>query len=67
MYQCRLHDLIVEKRVAVGMYMVSGSPMAAEIIGQTGLDFVIIETEHGRVFSQFVFHGGDLLGFQPFI
>ncbi len=47
MYQCRLRDLIAEKRVAVGMYMVSGSPMAAEIIGQTGIDYVIIETEHG--------------------
>ena len=47
MYQCRLHDLIAEKRVAVGMYLVSGSEMAAEIIGQTGLDYVIIETEHG--------------------
>ena len=43
----RLHQKLAEKELAMGMYFVSGNPMYAEVLAQTGLDFVIIDTEHG--------------------
>jgi 2-keto-3-deoxy-L-rhamnonate aldolase RhmA len=43
----RLHQKIAEKELAMGIYFVSGNPMYAEVLAQTGLDFVIIDTEHG--------------------
>ena len=47
MYRNYLLERINEGRLVIGMYFVSGNPMALEVIGKAGLDWVIIDMEHG--------------------
>ncbi len=47
MSENRMKKLLAEKQVPVGMYWGSESTIFAEVLGQSGLDFVVIETEHG--------------------
>ncbi len=47
MYHNRLKQLLAEGQVPIGTYVASDSPIFAEILAQTSIDFVIIETEHG--------------------
>ena len=49
MYQNRLKRLLAEGEVPMGMMLVSDSVLHAEVIAQTGVDFVTIETEHGTI------------------
>ncbi len=43
----RMKKMLAEGQVPVGMYWGSESLIFAEVLGQSGLDFVVIETEHG--------------------
>ena len=47
MTENRMKRLLAEGRVPVGLYWGSESLIFAEVLGQTGVDFVVIETEHG--------------------
>ena len=47
MTENRMKKLLTEGQVPVGMYWGSESLIFAEVLGQSGLDFVVIETEHG--------------------
>ena len=49
LYQNRLKRLLAEGEIPMGMMMVSDSVMHAEVIAQTGVDYVVIETEHGTI------------------
>jgi 2-keto-3-deoxy-L-rhamnonate aldolase RhmA len=42
----RLLELVEQKHVPLGIQMFSGSAAIVEILGQTGFDFVMIDTEH---------------------
>lgn len=42
-----LKEKIKNKEVVVGTFLFSSSPVVMEILGLSGLDFVIIDTEHG--------------------
>lgn len=43
----RLRDLYAEGRPAIGTFFSSGNEAMMECLGYTGLDFVVIDTEHG--------------------
>ena len=43
----RLKKAIVEKGCAIGTFLGVSTPSIVEIMGYTGLDFVVIDTEHG--------------------
>jgi 4-hydroxy-2-oxoheptanedioate aldolase len=43
----RLRDLYAERRPAVGTFFSAGNPSMMECLGYTGLDFAVIDTEHG--------------------
>ncbi len=43
----RLRDLYAEKKPALGTFFSAGNPSMMECLGYTGLDFVVIDTEHG--------------------
>ncbi len=43
----RLKEKIQNKEVALGTFMFTYSPTVMEILGHSGFDFVIIDTEHG--------------------
>ena len=47
MYQNRMKRMLAEGEVPLGAYFGSDSPVCAEILAQTGVDHVILETEHG--------------------
>ncbi len=47
MLENHMKRLLAEGRVPVGLYWGSESLIFAEVLGQSGLDFVVIETEHG--------------------
>ncbi len=49
MYRNLLKEKIERNELAMGMYFVSGSQMNLELIGLAGMDFVIIEMEHGAL------------------
>ncbi len=43
----KLRDAIEKKKYAVGTFLGAANPSIVEILGYTGLDFVVIDTEHG--------------------
>lgn len=43
----KLNQAIREKKCAVGTFLGVSTPSIVEIMGYTGLDFVVIDTEHG--------------------
>ena len=43
----KLRDAIEKKQYAVGTFLGAANPSVVEIMGYTGLDFVVIDTEHG--------------------
>ena len=43
----KLRDAIEKKQYAVGTFLGVANPSIVEIMGYTGLDFVVIDTEHG--------------------
>jgi 2-keto-3-deoxy-L-rhamnonate aldolase RhmA len=45
----QLLALVEQRRIPLGIQMFSGSPALVEILGQTGYDFVMIDTEHSPV------------------
>lgn len=47
MYQNRMKRMMAEGQIPTGMKMISDSTMIAEVIAQSGIDYVVIETEHG--------------------
>ena len=47
MMKNRLKAAILEKGSAVGSFLEVATPSIVEIMGYTGLDFVVIDTEHG--------------------
>ena len=47
MLENHMKRLLAEGSVPVGLYWGSESLIFAEVLGQSGLDFVVIETEHG--------------------
>ena len=49
MYKNRLKRMLADGEVPTGMMFVSDSTLHAEVIAQTGIDFIIIETEHGTL------------------
>ena len=49
MYRNLLKEKIERRELALGIYFVSGSEMTLELIGLAGMDFVIIEMEHGTL------------------
>jgi len=42
-----LKDILAEKKEAYGIWLASGSPVAAEIAGIAGFDWALIDMEHG--------------------
>ncbi len=40
--------LLVAGRPALGLFMTSGSPLAAEIVGGLGFDWVLVDLQHGE-------------------
>lgn len=42
----RLLALLEQKRIPLGIQLFTGSPALIEVLGQTGFDFVMIDTEH---------------------
>ena len=40
-------DLAAAKRPLIGMWLSTGSPLVAEICAGSGLDWVLIDAEHG--------------------
>jgi 2-keto-3-deoxy-L-rhamnonate aldolase RhmA len=45
----RLLSLVEQKKIPLGLQVFSGSPALIEILGQTGYDFIMIDTEHSQV------------------
>jgi len=45
----RVKELWREGKAAVGVWMVLGSPIPAEIIANLGYDWIVIDTEHGSI------------------
>ena len=45
----RVKELWREGKAAVGVWMVLGSPITAEIIANMGYDWVVVDTEHGSI------------------
>ncbi|MBQ3369596.1 MAG: hypothetical protein IJG48_01110 [Mogibacterium sp.] len=43
----KMRMAIQEKGFAVGSFLEVSTPAIVEIMGYTGLDFVVIDTEHG--------------------
>ena len=43
----KLKDAIEKNQYAVGTFLGAANPSIVEIMGYTGLDFVVIDTEHG--------------------
>ena len=43
----KLRDLYAEGKPAIGTFFSTGNPSYMECLGYTGLDFVVIDTEHG--------------------
>lgn len=43
----KLREAIEKKQYAVGTFLGAANPSIVEIMGYTGLDFVVIDTEHG--------------------
>ena len=43
----RLRDLAAAKSAAIGTFVSMGNMSEVECLGYTGLDFVVIDTEHG--------------------
>ncbi len=43
----KLREAIEKKKYAVGTFLGAANPSIVEIMGYTGLDFVVIDTEHG--------------------
>jgi 2-keto-3-deoxy-L-rhamnonate aldolase RhmA len=48
----RLLALVEQGRVPLGIQMFTGSPAIIEVLGQTGYDFVMIDTEHSPANEQ---------------
>lgn len=46
-YPHRLKKAFVEKRAALGLYSKSGSPGLIELMGYRGLDYAVVDLEHG--------------------
>jgi 4-hydroxy-2-oxoheptanedioate aldolase len=45
----RVKELWREGKAAVGVWMVLGSPITAEIIANMGCDWIVVDTEHGSI------------------
>jgi len=45
----RVKELWREGKAAIGVWMVLGSPITAEIIANLGYDWIVIDTEHGSI------------------
>jgi 4-hydroxy-2-oxoheptanedioate aldolase len=45
----RVKELWREEKAAVGVWMVLGSPITAEILANMGFDWVVVDTEHGSI------------------
>jgi len=45
----RVKELWREGKAAVGVWMVLGSPITAEIIANLGYDWIVVDTEHGAI------------------
>lgn len=45
----RVKELWREGKAAVGVWLVLGSPITAEIIANIGFDWIVIDTEHGSI------------------
>jgi 2-keto-3-deoxy-L-rhamnonate aldolase RhmA len=66
----RLLELVEKKHVPLGIQMFSGSAAIVEILGQTGFDFVMIDTEHSppnaRVLEDLI-RTAELAGLIPYV
>jgi 2-keto-3-deoxy-L-rhamnonate aldolase RhmA len=66
----RLLELVERKHVPLGIQMFSGSAAIIEILGQTGYDFVMIDTEHSppnaRVLEDLI-RTAELAGLIPYV
>src|SRR5437773_10465797 len=66
----RLLALVEQKRIPLGIQMFSGSPALVEILGQTGYDFVMIDTEHSPVNARALedlIRTAELAGLIPYV
>ena len=45
----RVKGIWREGKAAVGVWMVLGSPLTAEILASMGFDWVVVDTEHGSI------------------
>lgn len=48
----RLLSMVEQKQIPLGIQMFTGSPTIIEVLGQTGYDFIMIDTEHSQVNTQ---------------
>jgi 2-keto-3-deoxy-L-rhamnonate aldolase RhmA len=66
----RLLALVEQKRIPLGIQTFSGSPALVEILGQTGYDFVMIDTEHSPVNAcalEDLIRTAELAGLIPYV
>lgn len=66
----RLLALVEQNHVPLGIQMFTGSPAIIEVLGQTGYDFVMIDTEHSPTNVQTLEHlirTAELAGLIPYV
>ena len=66
----RLLTLVEQKHVPLGIQLFTGSPAIIEVLGQTGYDFVMIDTEHSptnvRTLEELI-RTAELAGLIPYV
>ncbi|MDR5646950.1 HpcH/HpaI aldolase family protein [Burkholderia cenocepacia] len=66
----RLLSMVEERRVPLGIQVFTGSPAIIEVLGRTGYDFVMIDTEHSpsnsRVLEELI-RTTELAGLIPYV
>lgn len=66
----RLLALVEQKRVPLGIQMFTGSPAIIEVLGRTGYDFIMIDTEHSPANAQALedmVRTAELAGLIPYV
>ncbi|WP_432258367.1 HpcH/HpaI aldolase family protein [Cupriavidus sp. TMH.W2] len=66
----RLLSMVAQKQVPLGIQMFTGSAAIVEVLGRTGYDFVMIDTEHSQANAQALeemIRTAELAGLAPYV
>ena len=66
----RLLSMVEQQQIPLGIQMFTGSPTIVEVLGQTGYDFVMIDTEHSQVNVQsleMMIRTAEVAGLIPYV